>query len=231
MRIAALGDLYCRRDQTDTWISRLQAVSQEADVLLLAGDLTDSGDLPEIDALIAALSSLTIPTVTTLGERDYDGGYARVMIERMRRAGIQNLEGAAIEIGGTVFVGGMGVEGGFDTRPRRRLSLAERQFTTRLRHYLDVPVGTPRVVLLHYVPVLAMLVESEPEELELLGSSVMETAIDAVGADLVLHAHALKGMAQGITTTGIPVFNVALPMLQRDDPNQVFRIFEVPAPR
>src|SRR2546428_12296608 len=51
MRIAAVGDLHCRADTRRNVAVALRGVDQEADVLLLAGDLTDHGTREEANWL------------------------------------------------------------------------------------------------------------------------------------------------------------------------------------
>ena len=46
-----------------------------------------------------------------------------------------------------------------------------------------------------------------------LGSYLLAEAVDAVGADLVLHGHAHGGSEKGITAGGVPVRNVAQPVI------------------
>ena len=48
-----------------------------------------------------------------------------------------------------------------------------------------------------------------------LGSYLLGEAIDAAGADLIVHGHAHNGTEKGLTPGGIPVRNVALPVLKR----------------
>jgi hypothetical protein len=44
---------------------------------------------------------------------------------------------------------------------------------------------------------------------------------------MVLHGHAHHGFPDGKTTAGIPVHNVALPILQSQSPPAVFRMFDM----
>jgi Icc-related predicted phosphoesterase len=228
MRLAAVGDLRCTRQDSGMWAPRLAGVNTVADVLLLAGDLTDSGTLEELAVLLGELRSVSIPIVTVLGDQDYAGGRARVFAETLRRAGVHHLEGASAHIGNVTFVGALGAEGGFSRTPKRRLSYAERQLAPRLRHYLSTAGETDRrVVLLHYAPIEATLQGEQPEHFHLLGSSTMADAIDDVGADLILHAHACHGAPEGQTTGGVPVYNVALSLLKRLGNQSPYRIFEL----
>lgn len=227
MRIAAVADIHCEIGDQGRWSSMLRPVNDEADLLLIAGDLTCSGDLRELAVLLDELRVITVPIVTVLGNHDYDGGRARVIAETLRRAGIDNLAGNAVEIGGVAFVGGVGVEGGFTTGTARRWSYAEQQFMTRLRHYLSASETMRRVAVLHYAPVSGTLQGEDEELFPLLGSSAMGTVIDEVGADLVIHGHAHHGVAESTTSSGVPVFNVSLPVLERAGYITPYRIFEV----
>ena len=71
-----------------------------------------------------------------------------------------------------------------------------------------------RVALLHYSPVRDTL-HGEPSEIyPFLGSYLLAEAVDNVGADLVLHGHAHHGREKGVTPAGIPVRNVAQPVIR-----------------
>ncbi len=228
MKVAAVGDLHCRVEQRGYWAPRLCTVNDEADVLLLTGDLTLNGGLDQLDVLLNELRAVTVPVVTVLGNHDYAAGRAFVFAERLRRAGIRNLEGAATTVGGVTFVGAMGVEGGFTDSPeKRRWSYAERQIMARLTHYLEAADDAARVVVLHYAPILQTLEGEARRLLPVLGSTALEVAIDTAGADLVLHGHAHFGTHAGTTRGGVPVYNVALPVLERSGYTKPYRIFEV----
>ena len=67
MRIAAVGDLHAGRPNTREQISHLHEVGRDADVLLLAGDLTDYGEPDQAAVLAEELSRVT----GQLGPRGY----------------------------------------------------------------------------------------------------------------------------------------------------------------
>jgi Icc-related predicted phosphoesterase len=74
--------------------------------------------------------------------------------------------------------------------------------------------ATVRVALTHYSPVAATL-QGEPLEIfPFLGSFLLAEAIDHGGADLALHGHAHRGSEHGVTPGGVPVRNVAQPVLR-----------------
>jgi Icc-related predicted phosphoesterase len=72
-----------------------------------------------------------------------------------------------------------------------------------------------RLALLHYAPVPQTL-HGEPVGIHaFLGASFLGEAIDRAGADLAVHGHAHAGQEEGRTPGGVPVRNVARPVLGR----------------
>jgi Icc-related predicted phosphoesterase len=88
-----------------------------------------------------------------------------------------------------------------------------------------------RVALLHYAPIEAT-VEGEPREIfPFLGSSRLEEPLNRYQVTVAFHGHAHRGLPEGRTSTGIPVFNVAMPLLRRVLSDSLpVRIVEIPAP-
>jgi Icc-related predicted phosphoesterase len=84
-----------------------------------------------------------------------------------------------------------------------------------------------RVVVLHYSPIAATVKGEPPEISPFLGTSRLAEVIDRHGADLVLHGHAHHGTMDGHTTAGVPVHNVAITLLQAQQPPTGYRIFEI----
>ena len=72
-----------------------------------------------------------------------------------------------------------------------------------------------RIALLHYAPVRETLQGEPPEIFPFLGSYLLAEAVDRAGADLIFHGHAHRGAPAGATAAGIPVRNVARPVLRR----------------
>ena len=73
-------------------------------------------------------------------------------------------------------------------------------------------------------------VENEPLEIfPFLGSSRLEEPLLRYAVDAVFHGHAHRGTLEGRTVNGIPVYNVAKPLLQRTRPDSPpFFLFELP---
>jgi Icc-related predicted phosphoesterase len=67
--------------------------------------------------------------------------------------------------------------------------------------------------LTHYAPVEDTLVGERLEIYPFMGSYLLAQAIDDGGADLAIHGHAHNGSEKGITPGGVPVRNVAKPVI------------------
>ena len=87
-------------------------------------------------------------------------------------------------------------------------------------------------MLLHYSPIEAT-VEGEPKEIyPYLGSSRLEEPLTRYPVDAVFHGHAHHGTAEGRTRTGVPVYNVSMHLLQREQPDgPLFRFLDLPGRR
>ena len=70
MRIAATADIHFSPQSYDRIREPMSHVRDEADVLVLAGDLTNYGKPEEMDSLLNALVRLRIPTIAVLGNHD-----------------------------------------------------------------------------------------------------------------------------------------------------------------
>ncbi|HET9010808.1 MAG TPA: hypothetical protein VFN38_03290, partial [Gemmatimonadaceae bacterium] len=157
----------------------------------------------------------------------------RVMVD----AGVHMLDGDAVEIHGVGFAGVKGFAGGFGRgalgpwgEPVIKLFVQEAlNEALKLESALARLKTRHRIAVLHYSPVRGT-VEGEPVEiLPWLGSSRLEEPLDRFEVSAVVHGHAHKGAHEGATSTGIPVYNVALEALRASDPDRpTFRIIEVP---
>lgn len=235
MRIAALADLHYSPQNYDRIREPMQRVRDEADVLVLAGDLTNFGKPEEMESLLNALVRLRIPIVAVLGNHDYESGQQDELIRMMTAEGIKVLDGTGYERDGVGFAGAKGFLGGFgrgvltsfgepEVKAFVQAALDE---TMKLERSLMQLRAEKRVVVTHYAPVVDT-VRGEPEQIfPYLGSSRLSEVIDRHGARLVLHGHAHHGAAEGRTTAGIPVYNVALAVNQSLDPPVIYRVFEI----
>src|SRR3989442_8876760 len=118
MRLAATADLHCPKISPDYLGKLFTVASQEADVLILGGDLTDRGVEDEARVLAKTLSaSAKIPVVAVLGNHDYESGKAQDIKTILTDAGVQVLDGDAVDIQGVGFAGAKGFAGGCGARP------------------------------------------------------------------------------------------------------------------
>jgi Icc-related predicted phosphoesterase len=87
------------------------------------------------------------------------------------------------------------------------------------------------VAVLHYAPVAGTVQGEPPEIFPFLGSSRLEEPLNRYRVALAVHGHAHRGAAEGRTSAGIPVYNVALPLMKRLFPEQLgMRYLEVEVP-
>jgi Icc-related predicted phosphoesterase len=235
MKIAAIADLHFSPQRYDTIRETMQRVRDEAEVLVLAGDLTNYGKPEEMESLLNALVRLRIPIVAVLGNHDYESGKHEELIKMMTTEGIKVLDGTGYERDGVGFAGTKGFLGGFGRGVLTSFGEPEvKQFvqasldeTMKLERALMQLRAEKRVVVIHYSPILET-VRGEPEQIyPYLGSSRLAEVIDRHGASLVVHGHAHHGSPDGKTTAGVPVYNVALAVNQAQQPPLVYRVFEV----
>src|SRR2546428_3107498 len=116
VRVAALADLHCTKTSQGAFQSLFTRVSESADILVIAGDLTDYG-LPEEAAVLAReLAALRIPAAAVLGNHDFESGKAAEVTEILTDAGLIVLDGDACELAGVGIAGVKGFGGGFGRR-------------------------------------------------------------------------------------------------------------------
>ncbi len=216
-KIAAIGDLHVRDDQPGAFRDLFAEMSREANAIVLCGDLTDTGQPKEAEALAEELRSTSVPVIAVLGNHDFESGQSEAVSEILRKAGVHLLSGQSFEIDGVGFVGVKGFAGGFG---RRMLSsfgeAAIKSFVNEAVHESLLLENAMRgvrsrraAVVLHYAPVEAT-VEGEPHEIyPFLGCSRLAETIDRFKVSIVLHGHAHHGRHEGRTPAGIPVYNVA----------------------
>ena len=238
MRVAAVGDLHYPRMPPDAVQKLVAEASAQADVLLLCGDLTDYGRPEEARLLAKALTThVQMPLLAVLGNHDYESGQAEEVRQILCDAGIIMLDGEACEIHGIGFVGVKGFAGGFG---QHALQPWGEETTKRFVHEavddalkLESALArlrTPqRVALLHYAPIRDTVTGEALEIFPFLGSSQLEEPLNRYAVTAVFHGHAHHGSPEGHTTGGIPVYNVAAPLLHKTFPDQpLFRIVEIP---
>jgi Icc-related predicted phosphoesterase len=239
VRVGAMADLHCARTSQGALRPLLAHVPEVADVLLLGGDLTDHGLPEEAEVLARELSTVKVPMVGVLGNHDYESNRMAEVRRILSDAGVTLLDGEACVVKGVGFAGVKGFAGGFG---RGTLGAwGEEAVKVFVREAIDeamklesalARLRTPhRIALLHYSPIRAT-VEGEPVEIfPFLGCGRLAEPVNRYAVTAVFHGHAHRGTPEGKTGEGIPVYNVALPLLQRTYPDQPpVRVVEVVLP-
>lgn len=237
VRIAAVGDLHYGRTRAGTLQGLLEQAAVEADLLVFCGDLTDYGLVEEARGLAKeiALHGKT-PVIAVLGNHDYESGNATEVRDTLREVGVVMLDGDAYELQGIGFAGVKGFCGGFGRGAlggwgepmvkqfvQEAVSEAMKLETALARLRTDV-----RIAVLHYAPVQDTVAGEAEMIYPYLGSGRLEEPLNRFGVTAVFHGHAHRGTAIGKTTTGVPVYNVSLPLLMRSTPPATFKVLEVP---
>ena len=236
VRIAALGDLHCTRTSTNKFQSLFAQISEAADMLLLAGDLTDTGQPEEARVLARELTALRVPGVSVLGNHDFESGRQEEVTHILADAGLVVLDGEACDVHGIGIAGVKGFAGGFGTgalgpwgEPTIKQFVHEAvNEALKLEASLARLRSAKQVVLLHYSPI-RQTVEGEPMEIyPFVGSSRLEEPISRFPVSLVVHGHAHRGRHEGRTKNDVPVYNVSMALLHRTFPDRPpFLVLEV----
>ena len=237
VRFAAVGDLHVTKASAGALREFFAQAADAADVLLLCGDLTDYGTAEEAQVLADELGSIAIPVVAVLGNHDHEGGGPDVVTEILAGAGVHVLDGEACEVHGIGIAGAKGFAGGFGRgslgswgEPAIKLFVKEALNEAMKLEAALAKLRTPRrIALLHYSPIAGTVQGEPPEIFPFLGSSRLEDPLLHYPVDAVFHGHAHRGTLEGRTINGVPVYNVARPLLLRKHPDQPpFRLFELP---
>jgi Icc-related predicted phosphoesterase len=237
VRFAAVGDLHVNKEAAGSLRAFFAKATESADALLLCGDLTDYGTAEEAHVLVEELTVVKVPIVAVLGNHDYESGTPEAVSGALTHAGVRVLDGEAVEIEGVGIAGAKGFAGGFGRgslgawgEPAIKLFVKEALNEAMKLEAALAKLRTPkRIALLHYSPISGT-VEGEPVDIyPFLGSSRLEEPLLRYPVDAVFHGHAHRGTLEARTINGVPVFNVARPLLLRKHPDQPpFLLYELP---
>jgi Icc-related predicted phosphoesterase len=234
-RLAAVADLHCRHEQRGRFRELIRAVNGEAEGLLLGGDLTDHGTIAEAETLADALALLRVPCAAVLGNHDYESGAVKDVIRILTEANVEVLDGDHAVFDGRLGVAGVkGFGGGFEGGMLQAFgepvikafvqeAVSEALKLEAALGQLDLP---RKVVLMHYAPVRETTAGESVELSPFLGTTRLAAPIDAFGALAVFHGHAHHGVPEGKTPRGVPVYNVAAPVL-KNAYDKRFRVVDV----
>jgi Icc-related predicted phosphoesterase len=177
MRIAATADLHCSAQNYSAIQEQFAKVRDQADLLVLAGDLTNYGQASEMESLLNALVRLRLPTVAVLGNHDYESGQEAELQRMMASAGIKVLDGTGYERDGVGFAGTKGFVGGFgrgvltafgepEIKAFVQAAITE---SVKLERAMSQLRSKKRIVVLHYSPIAATVAGEAPEILPVSG--------------------------------------------------------------
>ncbi|ASZ15120.1 metallophosphoesterase [Chitinophaga pendula] len=240
VRIAAIADIHVSATDKNRWVEFFRTVSQQADVLLICGDLTDTGDESEAEILQAEMKSCTIPVVCVLGNHDYEKGRQKLIRQIVQEQHhVHVLDGEAVILHGVGFAGVKGFGGGFDGH---MLSMfGETAMKAFVQEAVDEALHLDRalarldqehadikkVALMHYSPMLET-VKGEPEQIyPFLGSSRLAEPLVRRKVVAAFHGHAHAGTAKGMLSDIVPVYNVARHVLDTAHPAAGFFLLEL----
>jgi Icc-related predicted phosphoesterase len=236
MRIAATADLHFGKSSTGVLQPLLSQITTGADVLVVAGDITDYGTVEEARNFVKELSvSVKIPTVAVLGNHDFEAGAEREIQKILLDHGVCVLDGDTCEVQGVGFAGVKGFAGGFGRRalgpwgePIIKQFVHEAvNEALKLESALARLRTDKKIVVMHYAPVQST-VEGEPCEIyPYLGCSRLEEPLSRYSVTAVVHGHAHNGKPEGRTSTDVPVYNVAYPLLRKLTPQQPYRLVDI----
>jgi Icc-related predicted phosphoesterase len=238
LKIAALGDTHCRKTSAGEFQPMFKEIAACADVLLLCGDVTDTGTAEEAHLFLKELpAGMKIPILAVLGNHDYESSKPEEVKQVLTEGGITVLDGESFEIEGIGFAGAKGFAGGFGKSAlgpwgenaikvfaNEAVEEALKLEAALARLHTEV-----KVCLLHYSPIQETVEGERREIFAFLGSSRLEEPINRHAVSVVFHGHAHVGTAQGHSATGIPVYNVAMPLLRAKVPecSSGFRLYEL----
>ncbi len=234
-RLAAVADLHGRQDQHGRFRELVKMVNGEAEGLVLGGDLTDHGLVAEAETLAEALAQLSVPCAAVLGNHDFEGNAVKDICRILAEVKVLVLDGDHAVFDRRLGIAGVkGFAGGFERGMLQAFgepavkAFVQEAVNEALKleaalAQLDVP---KKVVLMHYAPIAATTDGEDPEVKGYLGTSRLVAPCDAFGALAVFHGHAHHGAPEGRTPKGVPVYNVAMPVLKRVS-DRKFRTFDL----
>lgn len=239
IKIAAVGDIHVRESDHGKWLDYFKDISEHADVLLLCGDLTDTGKESEAHVLAEELHACKIPVVAVLGNHDYDAGQQEAIKKALNKDDVHILDGDSVVVCNVGFAGVKGFGGGFD---RGMLSMfGEKMMKQFVQEAVDEALrlenalvrlesdhaDIKKIAVLHYAPIKETIM-GEPEQIyPFLGCSRLVEPINRRQVQAAFHGHAHVGTLEGQTSTGIKVFNVSKPLLQNAGYEIPYFLFEI----
>jgi Icc-related predicted phosphoesterase len=228
VRVAACADVHCRADGPNPAVEALARAGEDADVLVIAGDLTTYGRPEDAEPLAEVCRGLDIPVFAVLGNHDLHSDKGAEVTAVLREGGVQVLDRSfAIESVNGIDVGIVGVKGfvgGFPGshlpdfgEPSLRAVYREtgEEVEALERGLREVAMCPLRLVLMHYSPTTETLVGEREDIWTFLGTDRLAAPLLEHEPDLVVHGHAHGGRFKG-RIGSVEVYNVSVPVIGRD---------------
>jgi Icc-related predicted phosphoesterase len=227
IRIAAVGDVHVDKDVLGRYRPALEQLPEVADVLLVAGDLTRHGTVAEAECFATEFGGLAVPVVLVLGNHDHQSDQQEEVAGVLTQAGMTVLEGSSVVLtlnghrlgvaGAKGFGGGFAgaCASAFGEREMKNFVATTEAIADKLGAALRSTDCDALVALTHYSPVPETLAGEPLEIYPFLGSYLLARAIDSAPTALALHGHAHHGTERGRTAGGVPVRNVAHPVIKQ----------------
>ncbi len=234
MRIATSADLHCRVDTTTLVDDLFGEIVDQVDLLVVAGDLTDTGLPEEARCLAKQLRNIPVPVICVLGNHDHEGGKPDDIADILNTGRTCVLDGSAVVYGDVGFAGTKGFAGGFGPNlvapfgedEMKRFIRTGIEEAARLQSTLERLQTPHKLAILHYAPVASTLQGEREQLFPFLGCSRYGDAVDCGGADLVVHGHAHHGAPYGLTPGNRPVYNVSRYVLSTAT-NRPYRLIDM----
>jgi Icc-related predicted phosphoesterase len=211
MRIAATADLHFTPQSYAKLKDQFERVRDEADVLVLAGDLTNFGQPEEMEPLLNVLVRLRLPTIVVLGNHDFECGKETELARMIISSGIKLLDGSAYERDGVGFAGTKGFVGGFGRGIRT--AIGEREIKDFVRASIDEALkleramsqlrSPKRVVVLHYSPIADTVQGEAPEIFPFMGTSRLAEVVDVTERIWLCMAMLIRAIWMGVRPPGL----------------------------
>jgi Icc-related predicted phosphoesterase len=239
VRIAAVADIHVKETDKGKWAEYFKEVSRQADILLIGGDLTDTGDEGEAQLLSEELRNCSVPVVAVLGNHDLEKGRHKLIRQVLQNEQVHILDGESIIVNGIGFAGVKGFGGGFDNH---QLSMfGEGAMKAFVQEAVDEALRLDRalarldqenenikkIAVLHYSPARATVVGEPKAIFPFLGCSRLAEPLTRRNVVAAFHGHAHIGVLEGEVAGGVKVFNVAVPILMKAGYQFPFYVYEV----
>ena len=176
-----------------------------------------------------------MPCAAVLGNHDFEGNQVREIVRILGEVKVEVLDGDHAVFDRRLGIAGVkGFAGGFEKgllqafgEPIVKAFVQEAvNEALKLEAALAQLEIAKKVVLMHYAPIAGTTDGEDPELRAYLGTTRLTAPCEAFGAVAVFHGHAHHGAPEGRTPKGIPVYNVAMPLLKKTLDRR-FRVVEL----